>query len=162
MAEFVIRFITDHSFISEGIRLFSRAPFASHVEIVLDNGYFLGAHLKGGVQVRPPDYCQPTWERWYALPVTPEQLDKIMAFAHAQVGKPYDLRDIEGMVVERNWHSTENWICSELVAAAAEAGGTFMLNVEPEFTYRITPTMLHLSPLLIGHSVPTGRSPSLA
>jgi uncharacterized protein YycO len=144
-----IRFVTEEGFISSAIRGFTNSQW-SHAEIVLPDGSYLGA-LADGVRIRPADYCKTTNERRYAVPVESDALAQMMAFAHEQVGKPYDLFDIAGLATHRNWHEDSAWICSELVAATAEAGGLFMLNVDPEFVYHITPEMLHLSPMLIGH-----------
>jgi hypothetical protein len=152
MPDFRLRFVTDDSFISRGIRFVEGGSSVfSHVEIILPDGSYLGAHNPEGVEIRPADYCTPTRERRYAIPVEQADLDKMLAFAHAQVGKRYDLSDIRGIMFHRNWHDPTKWICSELVAAIAEAGGLWMLNVLPEHTNAITPEMLHLSPVLINH-----------
>lgn len=148
MAYFKIRFITEPDWISGAIRTVTDSQW-SHVEIVLPDGY-LGAHYPSGVQIRPLGYCQPLRERRYQIPVSDAALGQMLAFAHAQVGKPYDTEDIFGILLQKNWENQSAWICSELVAATAEAGGLFMLNVQPEYTHKITPEMLHLSPYLIG------------
>ena len=150
MANFNIRFVTDDSLISKAIRLETKSLF-SHTEIVLEDGSYLGAHQDGGVQIRPRDYMNPTLERRYAIPVSDDQLKTMLSFAQSQVGKPYDTTDIIGILLDFGWSRQGSWICSELVAATAEVGNLFMLNIQPGFTNRITPEMLHLSPYLIGH-----------
>src|SRR5579862_8668343 len=121
MANFNIRFVTDDSPISRAIRLATKSLF-SHTEIILEDGSYLGAHLDGGVQIRPASYMKPTLERRYAIPVTDEQLKSMLDFAQSQVGKPYDSTDIIGTLLDFGWSRPGSWICSELVAAAAEAG----------------------------------------
>ena len=150
MAYFRIRFITEPDWISSAIRTVTDSQW-SHVEIVLPDNSYLGAHHPSGVQIRPYDYCQPLRERRYQIPVSESALGKMLNFAHAQVGKPYDTADIFSILLHKNWQDSEAWICSELVAATAEAGGVFMLNVQAQYTHKITPEMLHLSPLLIGN-----------
>lgn len=148
-----IRFITEKDFVSNSIRFVTHAPSngPSHVEFELPDGTFLGAHSSGGVQIRPANYCNPTWDRRYAIPVTVEQYTACMAFAAAQIGKPYDFSDIVGIMLDKDWHNPENWICSELVLASLLAAGIKFLNVLPSVSHRIDPDRLHLSPLLIGN-----------
>ena len=150
MGLFRIRFITEPDWISTSIRVITNSDW-SHTEIILPDGTYLGAHPDGGVKVRPANYCVPTRERRYSIYVDDRQLDKIMAFTRGQIGKPYDLTDIAGLLTHLDWHTKGKWICSEFVAAAAEAGLLYLLNAEPAFVSRITPEMLHLSPLLIGN-----------
>lgn len=149
MALFEIRFITCGDFISDAIRDVTNSEW-SHVEIIMPDGSYTGAHNPSGVQNRPANYCVPTRERRYAIPVLDTQLGKMTDFLRAQIGKPYDRTDIAGLLLHRDWHDTDGWICSELVAAVAEAGGLSMLNAQPQFVHKITPEMLHLSPHLIG------------
>ena len=150
MGLFKIRFITEPDWISTAIRDVTNSQW-SHTEIMLPDGRYLGAHSDGGVQIRPANYCVPTRERRYSIYVADPQLDKILLFAKSQLGKPYDYADIAGLLTHLDWHDKGRWICSELVAAAAEAGGLYLINAEPKFVSRVTPEMLHLSPLLIGN-----------
>lgn len=150
-----LRFITEQDFVSDAIRFVTHAPnrAPSHVEFGLDNDtHFLGAHIDGGVKLREAGYDNPSWERRYAIPCTQQQYDIWHAFVMAQVGKPYDTVDIASILLDKDWHNKDKWICSELVVAALEVAGIFLLNVLPQFTSRIDPDKAHLSPLLIGHS----------
>lgn len=144
---FKIRFITESGFVSGGIRFVTESRW-SHVDIILPDGTYLGARSEGGVQIRPANYCVPTRERRYAIPVEAEALEKMLTFAHAQIGKGYDFSDIAGILLREDWNSSDKWDCSMLATATAEAGGLYMLNVEPSWTYKVTPEMLHLSPYL--------------
>ena len=152
MPQIKIRFITDKDFMGEAIRFVEHAPITapSHVEFELEDGTFLGAHSDGGVQIRPANYCRTTWDRRYAIEVTQAQYDCCMAFAHAQIGKPYDFSDIVGIALNTGWHTADKWICSELVLASLLHAGVGALNVLECVSNRIDPDRLHLSPLLIG------------
>jgi uncharacterized protein YycO len=143
-----IRFITEADLISDAIRVETWSPF-SHVEFILDDGTYLGAHASGGVAIRPAYYCKPTREERYAIPCTQEQKDAILAYAHSQIGKPYDFTDIVGILIHRDWHAEDSWICSELVAAAFEKGGLPLLHTPMGIVSRITPEQDYLSSLLI-------------
>jgi hypothetical protein len=144
-----IRFITEKDFVSMAIRGVTYSQW-SHAEIELPDGSFLGAHAKGGVQIRKPDYCKPTRDRRYAVPVADDAAyANMLKFANDQLGKGYDFKAIAGLVCHQAWNNATEWFCSELVAAIAYAGNMSMLNVEREFVTLITPEMLHLSPLLI-------------
>lgn len=150
MAFFRLRFVTEDALDSALIRWETRCLY-SHIDIVMPDGQYLGARHKGGVAIRPVDYMRPTRERRYAIPVEDNALAAMMTFGMAQVGKPYDDRDIIGMALHTDWHSADStaWICSELGMAYPLAGGLALLNVLAGYTYRITPDDLHLSPLLI-------------
>lgn len=152
MPNLIIRFIDSAKLVAIAIDFVEGgAGLVDHAEICTDTGTWIGAHAKDGVQERAADYCKPRFELRYALPVTEDQHAKILGFMRAQIGKPYDFTGIMGILFHESWHDPKAWFCSELVCAACEAGGIFMLNVLPGYTFRITPEMLHLSPLLIGH-----------
>ncbi len=69
-----------------------------------------------------------------------------LAFAHAQVGKPYDYTAIAGFLARRDWREDDSWFCSELQAAAFEAGRRPLLNPTISIN-RISPGLLELSPV---------------
>jgi uncharacterized protein YycO len=147
----IVRFINSRDLVGRAIDFVEGgAGLVDHVEFGTPQGTWIGAHSDGGVKERAADYCKPSLELRYEVPVTQEQYDAVMTFARAQIGKAYDFSDIRGILFHATSHDTAKWICSELVCASCEAGGLFPLNVLPGFTYRVTPEMLHLSPLLIG------------
>jgi hypothetical protein len=149
-----LRFVAEKDWVSSAIKWYEGVGVGpSHVDLVLPDDTYLGARSDGGVRIRPADYIPAAgigWERRYAIPVEPEALAKMYVFARAQLGKPYDFSNILGFALHQNWDDAERWICSELALATAEAGGLWMLNVQPGFTHRIDPGRLHLSPMLIG------------
>jgi uncharacterized protein YycO len=143
-----IRFLTAPDFISRAIREVTFSEF-SHVEIETDAGTFIGAHSDGGVQERPADYCKPSFERRYAIPVTSEQKGLMVAFAESRIGTPYNFKDIAGLLLHENLSSPDKVICSQFVFQTARAGGVTLLNVLPGYANLVTPETLHLSPYLI-------------
>lgn len=154
MANIIIRFVTQEDVESIAIRAYTWCAF-SHVEFVLDDGTTLGARTdhNPGVQIRPINYAKFSNEERYNIPVTDEQKAIIMAFAHAQVGKPYDVKDIFGIFTHRDWRDDGSWICSELVTAAFEKGGVYLLNSQSEYVNRVTPADDYLSPMLRGNRI---------
>lgn len=94
--------------------------WCSHVDAVLDSGELLGAHLDGGVKIRPPDY--ETWARVkrLALPATDTQAQDFYGFMRSQIGKPYDSWAIAGLVLGRDWREADSWFCSEIGARGLE------------------------------------------
>ena len=64
----------------------------------------------------------------------------VLAAARSQVGKPYDLTALFGLLVRRDWQEPDRWFCSELVAWAFEQGGAPLFR--PEALYRVTPQHL--------------------
>lgn len=64
----------------------------------------------------------------------------VIAAARSQIGKPYDLTALFGMLVRRNWQEVDAWFCSELAAWAFQQGGSPLFR--PDALYRITPQHL--------------------
>lgn len=91
----------------------------------------------------------------FDVDATPRQ--KIIAanYAAQQIGKGYDYLGVLRFVSRRQRNNPERFFCSELVAAAFEHAGSFLLRAEP---WRISPSGLATSPLLSGPYVRVGRS----
>ena len=123
------------------IRMFTWSEY-SHVDIVLGNGFVLGAVAPDGVTI------QPYWHRidmaskavMMDLPV--KSIDDAIAYAHKQIGKPYDWLGVVGIGLRRNWQEDDKWSCAELVANAASVAG--QKPFDDRFMYRITPQHLLL------------------
>jgi hypothetical protein len=121
----VLQFSYARSIGAEAIRLFSRG-WPSHVDIVLPTGSLLGARsdaigaVPPGVQIRPPGYEIWTQTEIVRLEPVADEESNFLAFAAAQIGKPYDELAIAAFPVGRDWRETDSWFCSELVAAALE------------------------------------------
>jgi uncharacterized protein YycO len=124
-----IRFVTGNDFISNAIRTGERDGWATHAEAVLADGSLLGAHIDGGVQIRPAGYDKATMTRELVVRLEVSANTSLPAetlfydFLRAQVGKPYDVTAIAGLAFDRNWREDDSWFCSELMAAALETCG---------------------------------------
>jgi uncharacterized protein YycO len=147
MQNIKLRFVTCGDLVSALIRDKTFCAY-SHVEFVLNDGTTLGAHAEGGVAIRPANYDNFTKIAVFNVPVATDEVKaSILAFAMAQVGKPYDFGAIAGLVLNRDWRNTSKWFCSELVAAAFEQGQP-LLRVADSVD-RITPRDVLLSLCLV-------------
>lgn len=106
----------------EGVEALPFTP--SHVECVVGGGY-LGAHLDGGVAVRPVGYDAATLvhELFVDLPATDEQAAAFDKFVHGLVGAPYDWQAILDFLVPTDLHGPGDYICSAAMTAAARLTG---------------------------------------
>jgi uncharacterized protein YycO len=141
-----LRFMTTSSPVSSLIRFFTWSNY-SHVEFVLKDGRLLGSHLDGGVQARDPNYSTNITDVAYGYVDCPiEVTEKVLRFAYKQIGKPYDLPALFGLVGRRDWKRDNSWFCSELIAEAFDKAGYPLIMREP--TNRITPANIYMSPLV--------------
>ena len=151
MATFRLRFIAEPSFVSWAIRRVTFSEF-SHAEILSADGQsWIGAHAGSGVQARSLDYCKPSFERRYAIPVTDAQMSVGMAYAQSKIGTPYNYADIAGLLFHHNISTKGRAICSQFAFDTMVATSMLPLNVLGTYDFRVTPDILHLSPLLIGN-----------
>lgn len=127
---------------------FGGAGDFSHVDIVLSDGRLLGARSDEvggagqGVQIRTPDYAKWTHQVLIDVPCMGAEADAALAFAMAQLGKPYDKLAIAAFVVGRDWREDDAWFCSELGARSGEVGGFFGQMYSP--VNKITPVELSI------------------
>ena len=153
MNTLVIRFINSKGLIS---RLITGETFSlmDHCEMLSRDGQsWIGAHAWTGIEARPLNWADKglIWERRYALEVKRERYDVAHAYMDACIGIKYDYRGILGMMLRRRkMYSTDRMDCSQFMCNWLMAAGLQPLNVLPEFTWMVTPEMLHLSPILIG------------
>lgn len=125
MGTIVVRFVTGSDFISRAIAFAEKDGWPTHCDVKVTGGCLVGAHIDGGVQARPPNYDRTTMscELYVSIDVPDEVEEKFNAFVNAQIGKPYDVTAIAGVVFGRDWRERDSWFCSELVAAALEDCG---------------------------------------
>ena len=64
----------------------------------------------------------------------------VIKAARSQVGKPYDLTALFGMLMHRDWQEEDRWFCSELVAWAFAKGGSPLFRADA--LHRVTPQLL--------------------
>ena len=139
-----LRFVTCNDPVSAAIRVGEYGFWASHAEALMPDGTLLGAHYDGGVQARPKGYDAAIMQRelYVSLPCASSVETAFLDFLRGQLGKPYDLAAIAGLVAQRDWRSPDSWFCSELIAAALEASG--YLPALPADVAKITPRDLLL------------------
>jgi hypothetical protein len=148
-----IRFVASKSFIGEAIRKVTGSLF-EHVEFGTPEGTWIGAHAGAGVQERPANYALESREYIYDIPCTLEQQMKLLTWARSKIGIKYNYWDIIGLLFQnRSLQSPQRYICSEFCTEGLLRvfGASKILNVLIDWTYRITPETLHLSPILVGH-----------
>lgn len=128
----------------------------SHVDFLLPGGGCLGARsdrippgTPPGVQLRPDGYEKWTARRVLTLPCTEEESEAAVKFEVAQIGDPYDKRDIVGLFLGRPISSGSGWwICSALQLAMVEYIGLMpKLSVTPQ---QCPPNMLLVALEAIG------------
>lgn len=115
--------LVDDTDISSNIIRFVEKGSVSHVEFIsLDGLFAIGARLDGGVAKRPLNYKKFNIDLRYEAVLGDADYFNTLRFLNAQLGKPYDLYDIIGIGLNRDWRAPDSWICSELWAATLEVG----------------------------------------
>ena len=114
----VIRFVQYDDLAGIAISAMSYGHWATHVDAVMPDGDWVGAHVVGGVTRHKPDYDRASrvQQKFVALPCDDWTAAKFYNFIEAQIGKPYDLTAIAGFVAHRDWSNDAHWFCSELPA----------------------------------------------
>lgn len=126
----IIRFVEGSDIVSRLIIAQEKTamPFTpSHVEAVMPDGQYLGAHLEGGVQKRPAGYDKVTMvnELFLTLEATAEQDAAFHAFLEGKIGEPYDWPAIIGFILPEHHHLVDHSICSATVTLALRAAEWF-------------------------------------
>jgi len=156
MPALTIRFINEPGIVSRLITWETDSLFCHTEGLSRDGNAWVGAHAHTGVEARPLDWCEPTFERRYAIPVGTVAYERAMAFMDSKIGLPYSYKDILGLALhKRIGYSDHELICSAFMLLWLQAAGLQPLNVLESFSYLVTPETLHLSPLLIGRGVAT-------
>lgn len=152
--QIVVRFIDEPGLVSTLIGWTTDSLWC-HTEALSEDGQsWIGAHAGTGVQARPLNWCTPTRERRYSLPVTAAQYAAAMSFLKGMLGCPYNYGDIAGLALHaRIGASDHQIICSALMTLFLMAAGLKPLNCQEGFAFMITPETLHLSPLFIGRCI---------
>lgn len=119
------------------VKLFTGSQW-SHVG-VLTGTHVIEAVVGKGVIKTPLAEFTSRYSEWRMaeLPVR----DKALATrrVRAELGKPYDLTALFGILFRRAWHDTDKWFCSELVAhASGMFRKTLVKRITPEAVWRIT------------------------
>jgi hypothetical protein len=120
----VLRFVTTSDPVSAGIR-FAEDFWASHVEAVMPDGTYLGAHADGGVQARAPNYDDTIWTKQLFLALPCDDVPQFVKFLTGKIGRPYDIESILGFVLRLDQHVPMHVICSALMVLALRSCGYF-------------------------------------
>ncbi len=151
MPTLTTRFIFEPGLVSDLIG-FATDSLWIHTEGLNRTGdAWVGAHAGTGVQARPLNWCSPTRESRYQIPVTEEEYDLAMEYQESKIGTRYDYADIIGLALHiRIGVSKHEVICSAFELGRYMAAGIRPLNVLDGYQYLVTPETLHLSPMFIG------------
>jgi hypothetical protein len=154
MSVLTIRFINEPGIVSRLIDWETNSLFCHTEGLSGDGQSWIGAHAGTGVEARPLDWCVPTFERRYAVPVTDNQYERAMQFMENWKGRPYNYADIIGLALHnRKGASEHEIICSAFMLLWLQAAGLWPLNALEYYAYLITPETLHLSPIFIGKCI---------
>lgn len=145
MGKITLRFVGGSSLIDSTIKDFEYGFWADHAEALTPEGTIIGAYLGAGVQERPKGYDSGAYTCDLYVPIlcTQDQQDKFYAFLRSQIGKPYDLRAVIGISLERDWRDPGQWFCSELDSAALCDCGLFPEHLATQLNH-VTPRDLLL------------------
>lgn len=150
-----VRFVANDTFVSKAIRRLTGSLF-SHVEFGTPEGTWIGALAGSGIQERAANYCRPSLAYVYEIPCPPELQDAALKWMRVRIGIKYNYSDIAGLLFQaRGMTSPTRLICSQFCTEGLLYifGASRVLNVQPEWAYRITPETLHLSPIFVGRRV---------
>lgn len=118
------------------ICLFTRSQWSHCVIVESESSVIDSTFAHRGVRRRAlaTIYSESSKTEEVDIPVPDEA--GALAYARAQIGKPYDWKAILSFVFRRNWSDDRAWFCNELAEACLAAGGKkrFRENIS-----RITP-----------------------
>jgi len=121
------------------IRLFLFSRW-NHVAIEI-GGIVFEAVSRGGVRAVPANQFPSLWAEVKTVEVTAPDSGESLHFLRRQLGKPYDWRALVALPFRADWHRSQKWFCSELVAEAMRQGGRD-LNLP---SHRVTPRDLFVA-----------------
>lgn len=171
MGEILLRFVGEpvtHGLVgeldhleSEGIEKFGGNLGLCHVDAVLpagdpQAGWLLGARsdelagVPAGVQIRPPDYRQFGTVRLVTIPCSDDQAERFYARLRGEIGKPYSLVTIAGLIVGHDFHDDTGWICDKLQGWAAIVEEILPAFLRP-FLDELTPNSLWVAAATAAH-----------
>ena len=152
MRRIYLRFTNSNSIASKLVEWWT-GHWASHVDIVVGRGSYIGSDILTGVAIiGDEDYINRT--EFYYVEVTEDQYFKFMRIAYSQLGKDYDTWALVGNMFRRNWQQTDKWFCSELIAHCFQQCGAIVTYSKSN---RVTPADLIRNPMLI----PFGQVPPI-
>lgn len=111
----------------------------SHVALVLDDGTAIEATWPKVRRVALTDITSKH-SKYVIIDIPTDCDNQIIDAAMSQIGKPYDITALFGILVHRSWSDTDSWFCSELVAWSFAQSGNSLFREED--VHRITPQNL--------------------
>ena len=108
----------------------------SHCGIVTPDLTVIEAAAFHGVRERPLREFLADVSRYSIKTIALPNDARAIAFARAQIGKPYDWWGVIGIGLHRDWTDDSAWFCDELLEAACKDGGRQRFI---EDVWRITP-----------------------
>lgn len=112
----------------------------SHVTLI-DGDTAWEATWPAGVRRVPTARVLATHSAWQIAEIQVPRPADALAFLDRQRGRRYDTSALFGLALgRREWDEPDAWFCSELVAAALNAGGAELFRD----AWRVTPQMLFL------------------
>lgn len=94
----------------------------SHVVTLINNTTAIEA-VYPEVRLVSIEYLKKKYSKWCVVDVPVPNEKAAIEYLLLQVGKPYDLTALIGLLIHRDWAQDTDWWCSELAAAGVEAGG---------------------------------------
>lgn len=108
----------------------------SHTALVLDDGTAIEA-VYPKVRRVPLSAITDSHSKYVIIDIPTDCDQQIIDAAISQLGKPYDITALFGLLVHRSWTETDSWFCSELVAWAFAQGGHSVFR--EDLIHRIVP-----------------------
>ncbi len=93
------------------------------MDIVLPNGNLIGACAPHGVAVTPKWIRLEQASKAVEMTIPECSMIPALAWANAQIGKPYDWLGVLGIGLHRDWQEDDRWQCSEFAGMVLKAGG---------------------------------------
>lgn len=116
----------------------------SHTAIILEDGVSVVEAVWPNVRMSTLDEVKAAHKQWAVVDIPCTDTVAANKAAISQIGKPYDLWGVLGLWLHREWNDVSEWWCSELVAWAAQQGGTQIFREST--LHRITPQHLWMLP----------------
>jgi hypothetical protein len=123
-----------------GARLIRAVTWSDWSHVAIIDGAEVIEAVWPAVRVRPLADVLATHPRHAIVDFHCPRDDLAIAWARAQVGKPYDLAGMLGLGLHRDWQDDSKWWCSEITLGAANQGGFTPFRAET--LHRITPQHL--------------------
>lgn len=111
----------------------------SHVALILEDGTAIEA-VYPKVRRVPLETVLNSHSKWVIVDIPTDCDKEIEEAAISQIGKPYDITALLGILVHRQWTDLDSWFCSELLAWSFAKGGKLLFREED--IHRITPQNL--------------------